>query len=272
MRNNTQANWIPAVQHSFSLHGTARKPMGFTLIELLVVIAIIAILAAMLMPALQQARDSAKNSSCLSNLKQVATMSQFYSDTYNGYYVPNCTAGPVLGTWATHLANMKLISHDTLGKAHFSNYRITDKVVVCPAYDAYPKDLKTTDSNGSFIYGAMLRGHTGKDELVKVGQVPKNWKEAWPTAPSKMILAIDSGRSSSMSTNPRVQYFQMDSSNAGVPIHARHKGTANGAMGDGSARNFKRGDMLGRSDAKMQLFAGHAVSYYSNVANFVENL
>ena len=57
----------------------------FTLIELLVVIAIIAILAAMLMPALQQARERGKRSSCQSNIKQIGMAFTIYADSFNNW-------------------------------------------------------------------------------------------------------------------------------------------------------------------------------------------
>jgi len=65
-----------------------KKRKGFTLIELLVVIAIIAILAALLLPVLAKARQKARQSVCMNNLKQIGLAVHMYLNDYNEYFYP----------------------------------------------------------------------------------------------------------------------------------------------------------------------------------------
>lgn len=65
-----------------------RSNTAFTLIELLVVIAIIAILAAILLPVLAKARETAKTNTCKSNLRQIGAALKMYREDHDGYYPP----------------------------------------------------------------------------------------------------------------------------------------------------------------------------------------
>src|SRR6266852_1871962 len=69
------------------------RPTAFTLIELLVVIAIIAILAAIVFPVFAQARDKARQASCISNIRQIGAAMQMYGQDYDATLFPYRVGG-----------------------------------------------------------------------------------------------------------------------------------------------------------------------------------
>src|SRR5262245_29287738 len=91
----------------------SRRSSGFTLVELLVVIAIIGILIAILLPAVQMAREAARRTQCSNNLKQLGLALQSYLATSNTF--PPCTLMPRGQTYQPWSGQARLLPYLELG-------------------------------------------------------------------------------------------------------------------------------------------------------------
>ena len=135
------------------LHRSVVKPACFTLIELLVVIAIIAILAAILLPALNSARERGKTISCVNQLKQLGLSLTQYHDEHDKQLIPySVTYNGGMNPWSKILANSCNLDRDFFRCPTFTSSQVStgwDKTHfgINTNYASYDNTASTSDPN-----------------------------------------------------------------------------------------------------------------------------
>jgi len=198
-----------------------RSKNGFTLIELLVVIAIIAILAAILFPVFARARENARRSSCMSNLKQVGLGMMMYTQDYDEHLPGrNTMTGHGVGYNCSSGTAGCVLLYDIINNRPYmlEPYVKNRQIFICPSRDAANNSPTRGDygENTSLINGASL---------------------ASIEYPASMLMLADDTYGS------RTQYHPSDPTdwkanynNGGTEPYGRHLGGVNVAFADGHVK------------------------------------